>query len=156
MFPVMIICLFPPCLRQPGVREVHELQHPAHQLAVHGVVLVVGVEGDAAAHGGADDVDEPREAALLHLDVHLVGVGVGNHLLVGLRRLVEQLHEQLARLPVLAAADDADLVQLLGDHARVVERVLQAVAEDHGHGLQAGRDVGLGHLGGVSLKQVGL
>ena len=50
-------------LRQPLVSEVHELQHSADELPVHGVVLVVAVERDAAADSGADDVHQPRQAA---------------------------------------------------------------------------------------------
>ena len=70
--------------------------------------------------------------------------------------LIEQLYEQLAGLSVLAAPDDGELVELLRDHARVVERVLQPVTHHHRHGLQPRPDVRLRHLGRVRLKQVRL
>jgi hypothetical protein len=71
----------------------------------------------------------PRETALLHPDVNLGRVVASYHLLVGLRRLVKQLHEQLAGLAVLAPTDHRQLVQLLRHHAVVVQRVFEAIPE---------------------------
>ena len=67
---------------------------------------------------------------LLHGDVGGAGVGGLQQLLVGLRRLVEQLDQQSARLLVLAAPDGGQLVQLLLHQAGVIERILQTVSVD--------------------------
>ena len=55
---------------------------PADELAVHGVVLVVAVEGDPPADGRADDEDQPRQTHLRDLHVQLGRGGVRDHLLV--------------------------------------------------------------------------
>ena len=66
-------------------------------------------------------------------DLQFGRVDVGHHLLVGPCGLVEELHEQLASLAVLAAPDHGELVQLLGHHPGVLQRVLQGVtAEETG------------------------
>ena len=119
-------------LSKSGVRQVHELEDPAHELPVHGVVLVVGVEADPPAHRRTYDVDQPGQPALLDGQVHLaqaraVVAQCRDHLLVGLGRLVEQLHEQLAGLPVLTTADDGQLVQLLCHHTIVIQGIFQGV-----------------------------
>ena len=69
----------------------------------------------------------------LYGDLQLWRVDVGHHLLVGPGGLVEELHEQLARFAVLAATDHRELIKLLSDHPRVLQRVLQGVtAEETG------------------------
>lgn len=64
---------------------------------------------------------------LLHCDVHGAGVGGLQQLLVRLSRLVEELHQQRARLLVLAPPDGGQLVQLLLHQSGVVQGVLQTV-----------------------------
>ncbi|TNN44939.1 hypothetical protein EYF80_044874 [Liparis tanakae] len=67
--------------------------------------------------------DPHQTPTLLHGDVRGAGVGGLQQLLVALRRLVEQLHQQRARLLVLAAPDGGQLVQLLLHQPGVVQRV---------------------------------
>lgn len=66
---------------------------------------------------------------LLHGDVDGAGVGGLQQLLVRLGRLVEKLHQQGARLLVLAPPDGGQLIQLLLHQPGVVQGVLQAVPE---------------------------
>lgn len=69
----------------------------------------------------------PQHVTFLHGDVHGAGVGGLQQLLVRLGRLVEELHQQGARLLVLAPPDGGQLIQLLLHQPGVVQGVLQAV-----------------------------
>ena len=63
----------------------------------------------------------------LNGDVNFRRSHVGNHVLVSLGRVVEQLDQELAGLAVLAAGDHRHLVELLSHHAAVVQRIFKAV-----------------------------
>ena len=61
---------------------------PADEFPVHGVVLVVAVEGDPPADGRPDDEDQPRQTHLRDLHVQLRRGRIRDHLLVRRRRLL--------------------------------------------------------------------
>ena len=64
----------------------------------------------------------------LHCDVHGAGAGTLEQLLVGLGRLVKELHEQCAGLLVLTAPNGGQLVQLLLDQTRILQGVFQSIS----------------------------
>lgn len=64
----------------------------------------------------------------LHCDVHGAGAGTLEQLLVGLGRLVKQLHEQCTRLLVFTAPDGRQLVQLLLDQTRILQGIFQSIS----------------------------
>lgn len=79
-------------------------------------------------HGPTRQPDPPpQHVTFLHRDVHGAGVGGLQQLLVRLGRLVEELHQQGARLLVLAPPDGGQLIQLLLHQPGVVQGVLQTV-----------------------------
>lgn len=64
----------------------------------------------------------------LHCDVHGTGAGTLEQLLVGLGRLVKQLHEQCTCLLVFTAPDGRQLVQLLLDQTRILQGIFQSIS----------------------------
>lgn len=94
-----------------------------------------GGEGRLSAAAKNLDVDRPgagqasrtHTRTLLYGDVDGAGVGGLQQLLVRLSRLVEELHQQGARLLVLAPPDCGQLIQLLLHQSSVVQGVLQTV-----------------------------
>ena len=66
--------------------------------------------------------------AFLHRDVHGAGAGTLEQLLVGLGRLVKQLHEQCTRRLVFTAPDGRQLVQLLLDQTCILQGVFQSIS----------------------------
>ena len=72
---------------------------------------------------------------LLHGDVHGARGGTLQQLLIGLGRLVEQLHQERARLLILAAPNCRQLVQLLLDQTRVLQRILQSISTPKGRNM---------------------
>lgn len=67
------------------------------------------------------------QLTFLHSNVHGAGGGALQQLLVGLGRLVKELHEQSARLLILTPADGGELIQLLLHQAGVIQGILQAI-----------------------------
>lgn len=70
----------------------------------------------------------PRPLTLLHRDVHGARAGALEQLLIGLGRLVKQLHKQRTRLLVLTAPDCGQLVQLLLDQPCILQGVFQSIS----------------------------
>lgn len=64
---------------------------------------------------------------LLHCNVHWAGAGTLQQFLVGLGRLVKQLHKERARLLILTPPDGGQLVQLLLDQTCILQGILQAI-----------------------------
>lgn len=68
------------------------------------------------------------QLTLLHCNVHRAGAGTLQQLLVGLGRLVKQLHEECTGLLILTTPDGRQLVQLLLDQTCILEGVFQAIS----------------------------
>lgn len=95
----------------------------------------VGWRGQTVSGGKNLDADSsgtgrPTARTLLHGYVNSAGVGGLQQLLVRLSRLVEELHQQGARLLVLAPPDGGQLIQLLLHQSGVVQGVFQTVPGD--------------------------
>lgn len=78
----------------------------------------------------------PHARTLLHGDVDGAGVSGLQQLLVRLSRLVEELHQQGARLLVLAPPDGGQLIQLLLHQSGVVQGVLQTVPAERAEAVR--------------------
>jgi hypothetical protein len=74
---------------------------------------------------------------LLHCNVHWAGAGTLQQLLVGLGRLVKQLHKECTCLLVLTTPDGGQLVQLLLDQTCILQGILQAIPNPKGKGKVA-------------------
>lgn len=103
-----------------------------------------GVRWRGQTVSGAKNLDVDRSGAgrplartLLHGDVDGAGVGGLQQLLVRLSSLIEELHQQGARLLVLAPPDGGQLIQLLLHQSCVVQGILQTVPA--GWGAEAGQ-----------------
>lgn len=78
-----------------------------------------------------------RPLTFLHRDIHWAGTGTLQQLLIGLGRLVKQLHEECACLLVLTTPDGRQLVQLLLHQAGILQRVFQAIPAPNGRRKEA-------------------
>ena len=54
-----------------NILYLHQLEDPADQLPVHGVMILITVEADPAPHSTAYDVDQPGQPRLCRLDLSL-------------------------------------------------------------------------------------
>lgn len=64
---------------------------------------------------------------LLHGNVHWAGTGTLQQFLVGLGRLVKQLHKERTCLLILTTPNGGQLVQLLLDQTCILQGIFQAI-----------------------------
>lgn len=105
---------------------------PTDKLAIHSILLISAGKRDPATNHRTNDVNQPCQPSLLHGNIHRARAGTLQQLLIGLGRLVKQLHEERACLLVFTTSNCRQLVQLLLDQTCIFQRIFQSISTPKG------------------------